>query len=178
MSRWPVKPINVIIDMLKSRSPNLVVADIGCGEGTLALSVPNKVHSFDLCQVNDHVIICDAAKLHTKLPLLSVDVCVFCLSLMGTNFHEFISSANKTLKLHGSLIIAEVTSRFDVFPSKGESTPNTRMFVESMKKFGYNLVFSQHYGYFVLLEFKKKTSENNDRFIKDLNLKPCIYKRR
>ena len=73
MTRWPVKPIEVIIRTLKLRSPNLTVADIGCGEGSLALSLPNKVHSFDLCKVKDHIVICDAAQVHTKLDAASSD---------------------------------------------------------------------------------------------------------
>lgn len=44
------------------RPRNLVVADFGCGDAKLARSVPNKVHSFDLVALNDHVTVCEMSK--------------------------------------------------------------------------------------------------------------------
>lgn len=44
------------------RPRNLVVADFGCGDAKIARSVPNKVHSFDLMSINEHVTPCDMAK--------------------------------------------------------------------------------------------------------------------
>lgn len=44
------------------RRPSLEVADFGCGDAKLSRSVPNKVHSFDLVAVNEHVTVCDMAK--------------------------------------------------------------------------------------------------------------------
>ncbi len=42
----------------------------------------------------------------------SMDAGVFCLSLMGTNFPEFLREANRVLKREGKLFVAEVLSRF------------------------------------------------------------------
>ena len=42
----------------------------------------------------------------------SVDVVVFCLSLMGKNYPEFLREANRVIKKDGVLMIAEVLSRF------------------------------------------------------------------
>jgi ribosomal RNA-processing protein 8 len=41
-----------------------------------------------------------------------VDVGVFSLSLMGTNFPDFLLESNRVLKMHGVLMVAEVMSRF------------------------------------------------------------------
>ncbi len=41
-----------------------------------------------------------------------LDVAVFCLSLMGSNFSDYIKEAHRTLKLDGRLHIYEATSRF------------------------------------------------------------------
>ena len=41
-----------------------------------------------------------------------MDAGVFCLSLMGTNFPEFLREANRVLKRDGKLFVAEVLSRF------------------------------------------------------------------
>lgn len=74
-----------------------MVADFGCGEAELAQSVRQKVHSFDLVAANDLVTACDMA--HVPLANASVDVAVFCLSLMGTNLQDYISEANRVLKV-------------------------------------------------------------------------------
>ena len=42
----------------------------------------------------------------------SVDVVVFSLSLMGTNFPDFLHEANRVLRKGGLVFIAEVVSRF------------------------------------------------------------------
>ncbi len=67
---------------------SLVVADLGCGEAKIARTVPNTVHSFDLHAANELITACDIA--HTPLPDSSVNVAVFCLSLMGTNYMDFV----------------------------------------------------------------------------------------
>jgi len=55
------------------------------------------VRSFDLVKVNEHVEVCDMA----DVPLQdgTVDVAVFCLSLMGTNFLGFVREACRYTKL-------------------------------------------------------------------------------
>lgn len=73
-----------------------MIADFGCGEAKLARSVTQTVHSFDLVAVNDEVVACDMA--HVPLEDQSVDVAVFCLSLMGTNLHDYLLEANRVLK--------------------------------------------------------------------------------
>lgn len=74
-----------------------MVADFGCGDAHLAASLPDrKVHSLDLIASKPGVIACDMA--HTPLLMESVDVAVFCLSLMGTNLIDFLLEANRVLK--------------------------------------------------------------------------------
>ncbi len=90
----------------------MVVGDFGCGEARLASSVDNKVYSMDLVAVNPSVIACNMA--HVPLGNKIIDAAVFCLSLMGTNFMEFLREAHRMLRPGGHLKIAEVTSRFDV----------------------------------------------------------------
>lgn len=80
----------------RAKSGKLVVADFGCGEARLAQALPCTVHSLDLVALNTHVTACDMA--HTPLSDGSVDVAVFCLSLMGTNILDYIREANRVLK--------------------------------------------------------------------------------
>ena len=44
-----------------NRPKSLVVADLGCGDGQLAESVKQKVHSFDLVAAREGIIACDIA---------------------------------------------------------------------------------------------------------------------
>lgn len=79
------------------RPKEYVIADFGCGEGRLADSVKQKVHSLDLVAVNDKIIACDMA--HTPLLTNGINAVVFCLSLMGTNLVDYILEANRVLKM-------------------------------------------------------------------------------
>lgn len=82
----------------KSKNNSPVVADFGCGDAKLAQQFPDiKIHSFDLIAVNEYVTAGDMA--HTSLANGSVDIVVFCLSLMGTNLQSFIKEANRVLKI-------------------------------------------------------------------------------
>uniref|UniRef100_A0A8B9QCF3 Ribosomal RNA-processing protein 8 n=1 Tax=Apteryx owenii TaxID=8824 RepID=A0A8B9QCF3_APTOW len=68
----------------------------------------------------------------SQVPLAaeSVDVAVFCLALMGTNLQEILEEANRVLKQGGTLMMAEVASRFE----------DLRAFVNSMAHLGFKSV--------------------------------------
>ncbi|KAI9800864.1 MAG: hypothetical protein M1825_003647 [Sarcosagium campestre] len=94
-----------------------VIADLGCGEAQLAQTLrlsskKLKLHllSYDLQSTHPLVERADIA----NLPLSdnSVDVAIFCLALMGTNWLDFIDEAFRVLRWKGELWIAEIKSRF------------------------------------------------------------------
>jgi ribosomal RNA-processing protein 8 len=96
-----------------------VIADLGCGDGQLAQSLdvdPEKgrlklkVLSYDLQSSNKFVTEADVSKLPLKDG--SVDVAIFCLALMGTNWIDFVEEAFRVLRWKGELWIAEIKSRF------------------------------------------------------------------
>ncbi|KMT08068.1 hypothetical protein BVRB_6g143930 [Beta vulgaris subsp. vulgaris] len=174
MTHWPELPVNVIIKWLKDRTPSLIVADFGCGDARLAKNVKNKVYSIDLVSSDPSVIACDMSK--TPLESSSVDVAVFCLSLMGTDFPSYLQEAHRVLKSSGWLLIAEVKSRLD--PNTGGADPNE--FSRAICELGFTVVtkdFSNKM--FILLHFKKKEKQPRDVIeIEWPELKPCLYKRR
>lgn len=55
VEKWPVHPLDVIIDWL-GKYPKARVADFGCGEARLAATVPNKVHAFIYIYRERHVL--------------------------------------------------------------------------------------------------------------------------
>ncbi|XP_021911948.1 ribosomal RNA-processing protein 8 [Carica papaya] len=173
MSQWPELPVNIIIKWIKSKSPSLVVADFGCGNAPLAKSVKNKVFSFDLVSKDPSVIACDMS--NTPLNSSSVDVAVFCLSLMGTNYSSYLQEAHRVLKPSGWLLIAEVKSRFD--PNTGGADP--KAFARAVCDLGFTSVFQDFSNkMFILLHFQKKEKQSSKKEIKWPELKPCLYKRR
>ncbi|XP_076950785.1 ribosomal RNA-processing protein 8-like [Bidens hawaiensis] len=134
MARSPELPVNIIMKWLKDHSSSLVVADFGCGDARLAKGVKNKVFSINLVAKDPSVIACDMSK--TPLDSSSIDVAVFCLSLMGTDFPNFIKEAHRVLKQNGCLLIEEVKSRFD--PNNGGADPDT--FVKAVCNLGFTYV--------------------------------------
>lgn len=109
--RWPCNPLDDVVTFLHGEPDDVVVADFGCGEARLAREIRQRVHSFDLIAETPEVVACDMSKV--PLPASSVDVAVFCLSLMGTNYGDFLAEARRVLTVDGIMLVAEVASRFD-----------------------------------------------------------------
>ncbi|TVY42915.1 25S rRNA (adenine-N(1))-methyltransferase [Lachnellula occidentalis] len=93
------------------------IADLGCGDAALAEALQKdskhmhlQIHSFDLFSPSPHVTRADIA----NVPLVdeSIDVAIFCLALMGTNWIDFIEEAYRILRWKGELWVAEIKSRF------------------------------------------------------------------
>jgi len=175
ISKWPVDPLEFIAqDVNKKRSKPLVIADMGCGDAKLALKLAQSghtVHSFDLVAINDQVTACDIC----SVPLAneSVDVCVFCLSLMGTNLADYLAEAHRILKIGGKLKIAEISSRFE----------SVKKFRRSLEKMGFTLMKQRNppgddQSYFLMFDFEKTDAKISNRNPKGLYLKPCLYKKR
>ncbi|KAF3558851.1 hypothetical protein F2Q69_00016190 [Brassica cretica] len=90
---------------------------------------------------------------NTPLESSSVDVAVFCLSLMGTNYSSYIKEAHRVLRPSGWLLIAEVKSRFD--PNNGGADPKD--FVKAVSDLGFSSSLKDFSNkMFILLHFKKK----------------------
>lgn len=93
------------------------IADLGCGDAMLTqkLEADKKklkvqVFSYDLQNPSPFVTKADIANL--PLEDNSVDVAIFCLALMGTNWIDFIEEAYRVLHWKGELWVAEIKSRF------------------------------------------------------------------
>lgn len=94
-----------------------VIADLGCGDAGLSQGLEKdkkkmklKVLSYDLQNPSPLVTKADIA----NLPLEdgSIDIAIFCLALMGTNWVDFIEEAFRILRWKGELWVAEIKSRF------------------------------------------------------------------
>lgn len=109
----------------RNRATNVcTIADLGCGDAQIASELQREkgklkleVLSFDLHSPHPLVTKADIA----NLPLAngSVDVAIFCLALMGTNWVDFIEEAYRVLRWKGELWVAEIKSRLGGGMRKG-----------------------------------------------------------
>ena len=138
VKKWPKNPVHKCFEWLQHKPYDTVIADFGCGDAELAKLIgtsKKKVYSLDL-ETPSHapfVIACNMAK--TPLESNSVDVAVFSLSLMGTDYYKFIEEASRVLKVRGILWIAEVKSRFD--GKNGAASVSS--FIASLKTAGFDV---------------------------------------
>jgi ribosomal RNA-processing protein 8 len=158
-------------ELSKNKYKNKTIADLGCGEAFLGRNLKQKVYSFDLVKINEHIIQSDLK----NLPLEDnfVDIAIFCLSLMGSNFIEFIVEARRVLKQNGILIVCEITSRI----------VNADNFVKVFERLGFSVrVRKSIKNYFTLFVFRLRNKNVNKINVNEVNssdiLKPCLYKRR
>ena len=120
---WDEIPYLEIAKKIKER-PEWIVADMGCGENLLSKEVTNKVHAFDYVAINKYVTACDMS----SIPLQDneIDAIVFCLSLMGSNYLDYIKEASRVVKLYGNIFICEpkkkVEKRLEALKKEIEST--------------------------------------------------------
>ena len=174
--KWPLNPNDLILKTLllpKYKSKSIV--DIGCGEATLAknlLPLGYNIKSFDLYALNDYVTVADMKNL--PLDNKSIDLAIYCLSLMNKNFIPFIVEANRILKKNAKILVGEIGSRIVEMDK----------FLKVFEKYGFHLIKKRNLNnYFFIFTFVK----NNDCII-DPNdqqrentfdiLKPCLYKKR
>jgi hypothetical protein len=113
-SRWPVEPIEHLAELIRKEvapeaKPRL--ADLGCGECLLRAALPEyEITGVDHVAYDSDVISCDMAE--TPLEDSSFDVAVFCLSLLGHNWPDYLSEARRILRPGGRLFIVESLGRW------------------------------------------------------------------
>ncbi|KAH9241923.1 hypothetical protein K456DRAFT_1883646 [Colletotrichum gloeosporioides 23] len=120
---WPENPNPNGPQPLPRTDGTCIIADLGCGDARLASTLASEsqklrlqIKSYDLHSPAKFVTKADVA----NLPLEdgSVDIAIFCLALMGTNWIDFIEEAYRILHWKGELWIAEIKSRFGPVKSK------------------------------------------------------------
>lgn len=201
-NEWPENPLQTIIKSISKKlnkickiqitkdkdygppdlkqSKIINIADFGCGDAKIAryfdknrnnLNYKIKVHSFDLIALNKYVTSCNIS--NVPLQDESMDIGIFCLSLMGTNFHEYLTECHRVLKQNGILKIAEVRSRFY----------GINKFERFLNRCGFDVVAKDlDNSHFALFHCRKSDKLQCQSFPNNFDaktvLKPCLYKKR
>lgn len=121
------------------------IADLGCGDAGLARALTPaskklklRLNSYDLQAPNPLITKADISNLAVEEG--SVDVAIFCLSLMGTNWVSFVEEAWRVLRGDGKgeCWVSEVKSRFGKVPRKksqiGAQKPASKAEKKKQKK--------------------------------------------
>jgi len=153
---WEVVPYQEAIAWCKER-PHYVVGDFGCGEAFLAANVQNTVYAFDLVAAHDGVTVCDIASVPLKDRTLHA--AIFSLSLMGTNWCDYLREAHRCLKLDGHLWIAEPTERFT----------DMQIFQDLLYRLGFDLRAIDHKGSFTFIEAIKSRRIVNETALQEIS---------
>jgi hypothetical protein len=107
---WTEIPYIEIAKKIKAR-PDWVVGDFGCGENLLSKELNNTVYAFDHVAIDDKVYACDIKNVPIEDGIL--DVAVFSLSLMGSNYTDYFKEAYRTLKIYGNIFVCEPASKWE-----------------------------------------------------------------
>ncbi|KAI9839295.1 MAG: hypothetical protein M1819_003290 [Sarea resinae] len=120
---------------LPRTSSTCTIADLGCGDARLAQVLTPmakklhlSLHSFDLQSPSPLVTKADIS--HLPLADSTVDLAIFCLALMGTNWVEFIDEAWRVLRWKGELWVAEIKSRFGRVGGRGAGAGSEKRVVD------------------------------------------------
>ncbi|MDQ3366487.1 MAG: zinc-ribbon domain-containing protein [Myxococcota bacterium] len=151
---WPVVPYKEEIRWLSEREGR-VVGDFGCGEALIATEAGSNhtIHSFDHVAIDKRVIACDIA--HVPLEDESLDVAIFCLSLMGSNFTDYIHEAHRCLVLDGALHIWEAASYFE----------DAKKFASALGKLGFDVTAPTVEGAFVRIYAHKNNKKVDAKLV-------------
>ncbi|KAG5519949.1 hypothetical protein PMAC_000226 [Pneumocystis sp. 'macacae'] len=177
VSSWPKNPVDLMIEKLnlymqKTRKLMLKVADLGCGDAKIAKAMKNmpniKIYSYDLVSESPLIIACDISTL--PLANSTIDIVIFCLSLMGTNYIDFLKEAWRILKINGELWIVEIKSRFT--DNKGNA------FCTALTSLGFSVIKTDISNKMFMCLYFKKVDKIDSKKDYGILLKSCIYKRR
>lgn len=130
-SKWLEDPVDVIAKEINERNDMNIIADLGCGLAKLSkiVKLPNKVISVDHYSEDPNVIKADIANLSEHINDNEVDITVFCLSLWGTNYLDYIKEAYRIMAKRGFMYIVEPNGEFDFDKLK-----------EDIKQIGFNKI--------------------------------------
>eukprot|EP01053_Blabericola_migrator_P007097 Blabericola_migrator_1__7096@NODE_359_length_9439_cov_107_095070_g287_i0_p3_GENE_NODE_359_length_9439_cov_107_095070_g287_i0NODE_359_length_9439_cov_107_095070_g287_i0_p3_ORF_typecomplete_len331_score52_67Methyltransf_8/PF05148_15/1_5e52Methyltransf_23/PF13489_6/0_00036Ubie_methyltran/PF01209_18/8_8e05Methyltransf_31/PF13847_6/0_00042Methyltransf_11/PF08241_12/0_0016Methyltransf_25/PF13649_6/0_0028MetW/PF07021_12/0_037_NODE_359_length_9439_cov_107_095070_g287_i027013693 len=189
--KWPAHPLDAIVPWIRRRVPKEhVILDMGCGTCRVHDTLCNeyKVISVDFAVPqgiplppkhetwNEYLdkggLIESNIRSIPLIPSQSVlGCCVFCLSLMGTDWPMFIQEAVRIMKPGSTLVVAEIASRVVDVKRFKDAFVKTYGFTirkeESLKDYFHILWFG--------IGVAKGKGKGKQSLLESTLLKPCRY---
>merc|ERR1712194_302936 len=124
-----------------------------------------------LVKINERVTPCNLAAVPLKDR--AIDVAVFCLALMGTDWPVFVAEAHRCLRLGGILEIVEVESRIK----------DLNEMIRMIEAIGFQKVIVKPTSFFTSMRFEKTQASKSHKNVRSANfggdiLARCEYRRR
>eukprot|EP01071_Lankesteria_metandrocarpae_P001552 Lankesteria_metandrocarpae@DN1647_c0_g1_i1.p1 len=168
-STWPCNPLEEVEKWIRQHfTTKHRVGDFGCGEAALAAKLKGwKIHSFDLVAANSYITPCNIAQV--PLQDATLDLAIYCLSLMGPDWPSFLEEAKRLLKSDGHLIVVEVESRFT----------DKQQFINSVVQQGYTTLVNRSLTkYFAFIVFVKNSKLTRfvlqNKKMRDIEEQSCL----
>ena len=148
-------PRNKIIqelEKIKTKRTKKIV-DMGCGKAFISKHFENDIRfefiNYDHISINDKIISCDIS----KLPLEddSIEICILCLSMWGSNCKEYLKEAERVLESNGKLYIIEPTKRWSSTDENGLITQEAKKLREIIEENRFQII-KEEIKKFVLFE--------------------------
>ena len=101
-----------------------IVVDMGCGKAQIADHFANDKRfsfiNYDHVSSNENILVQDISQ--TPLEDHSVEICILCLAMWGSNCHDYVREAYRILESGGKLYMIEATKRWTSEATKSEAT--------------------------------------------------------
>jgi superfamily II DNA or RNA helicase len=111
------------------------VVDMGCGRAHIADHFANDTRfsfiNYDHISCKENILVQDISR--TPLEDDSIEICILCLAMWGSNCHDYVREAHRILESGGKLYIMEATKRWT---SVVEATESEAIKVESINPAG------------------------------------------
>ena len=102
------------------------VVDMGCGKGQISQYFKDDSRfsfiNYDHISSNDTIISCDISQM--PLESDSIEMCILCLAMWGSNCNDYVKEAHRILESGGKLYIIEATRRWSEKDETGNIIQN------------------------------------------------------
>ena len=110
---WSFDPNEIWIEKISKMKKSFKIGDFGCGEAMIARKFGKpRVQSFDLHSA-DKELVQECNIKSTPLKDESIDIAVYNLSLMGSDWKEFLKEAKRVLEYGGRLFISDTENHLN-----------------------------------------------------------------
>jgi hypothetical protein len=137
-------PRNRIIQDMNGRpgKRSQIVVDMGCGRAHIAAHFANDSRftfiNYDHVSSSENILVQDIS--NTGLEDHSVEICILCLAMWGSNCHDYVREAYRILESGGKLYMVEATKRWTSEATESEAgSPPAEKLKKLLEETGFQI---------------------------------------